>query len=699
MKEYLGEDQVKVSVSPYRVAYLVPEGDAAAFEAAVGHASGRWAGQTEPIISLLPDGSVADGDVQVLETLGVLALVAVDCEAELIRPLRLLDLPIIGPKALHASRVSRSIPWHAVCHDRSNIVAARPHGPLWEKVAAGIDPVGDGWGSATPDNAGRAALEGRTILEAGLGGFAESEAHPISAGPVTLWVTEPDSLADCQMFWNYRAMRCLRWPASPMFILPVESRDDWLGLPEVIRQIVLRRAFDGDPDVVINSLSIDPEVLVAFGEQLGLRRRDSKELVLPSARSFEGSATKDVHTFSIDVDPRDWLLHDRLYGYDEWFRIQAFRTGTSVPVMPASVEPVIKAHPGLPLRLNLSGGFIRDLPQTPLTAKAVFESAVWSRGVLESIVGVSSNALLSVNVPSADDLLPLVLADLPVTSMPSDKGRLTESLLKRHDAALLSGSRTLAVIQALTTRRSKELLKSLKQFASPLPSDVEEAVGALGGRVERNYRSASRLGAERIQQPEASLILEQLADSGWTERGFSTHCGACGMAAFVALASISETAICPHCRTPSPYVQGTGGVEVYYRLDAFADRCSDQGVIAHAAIGRALLALHEYSAATFGVDVVWPDGGSAEIDILGFIGATRIAGEIKTSPSEFTDEQMRRDVALTARLGIGTHVLAFTKAVEDEAVIERALQACSASDLKLIAVRPGADGIISAHRF
>jgi len=197
-------------------------------------------------------------------------------------------------------------------------------------------------------------------------------------------------------------------------------------------------------------------------------------------------------------------------------------------------------------------------------------------------------------------------------------------------------------------------------------------VSSLGGRVERSYRSAHTLGARGLGVVEAASVLERLADRGWVERGFKVTCPACGMSSFIPVALAPSRTICPQCHKNAELVRSRFGVEVHYRLDAFADRCSDQGVIPHAAVGAVLLESHPFSALQLGSNITWDDGSVAEVDIFGFLGSRVVAGEVKTSATEFTDKQIDRDIALSGKLGAQTHILAYVWPRDDLRFLARA---------------------------
>jgi len=109
MNEYLGEEALKVIVAPGRTAYLVPEGDGDAFQQAVAIASSRWAGVTEPILSVLSDGSMTPADIQIAEMLDLVALVNVGCPVDVTsNGVPHLGLPVIDRERLDGS-MDRSI--------------------------------------------------------------------------------------------------------------------------------------------------------------------------------------------------------------------------------------------------------------------------------------------------------------------------------------------------------------------------------------------------------------------------------------------------------------------------------------------------------------------------------------------------------------------------------------------------------------
>jgi hypothetical protein len=124
---------------------------------------------------------------------------------------------------------------------------------------------------------------------------------------------------------------------------------------------------------------------------------------------------------------------------------------------------------------------------------------------------------------------------------------------------------------------------------------------------------------------------------------------------------------------------------VYYRLNSHLDLLSDQGVLPHLLTIGALC--HQGTQCYFlpGIDVWFStdDNDRAEADLFGIRDGQILTGEVKTSASEFTSEQVSRDVALSSRLAADAHILAATDDIPDKTV-ELARQLCEASGLELI---------------
>jgi hypothetical protein len=198
----------------------------------------------------------------------------------------------------------------------------------------------------------------------------------------------------------------------------------------------------------------------------------------------------------------------------------------------------------------------------------------------------------------------------------------------------------------------------------------------------RRYRSANQLN--NVPDGRAVGALERLSAAGWAERGLQVVCGACGLPSFVPFPRTSGRAACPGCSSPAAY-ETDFALTVYYRLNSHLDLLSDQGVLPHLLIIAALQRQGKKSHFLPGIDVWFSADSSdkAEADIFGVRDGQILSGEVKTSASEFTPEQVTRDVHLSSQLEADTHVLAATSDIP-LAVTEKAEQLCRASGLDLI---------------
>jgi len=262
----------------------------------------------------------------------------------------------------------------------------------------------------------------------------------------------------------------------------------------------------------------------------------------------------------------------------------------------------------------------------------------------------------------------------------SDKGRLGAVMMPTAQEWLETGAYEVAV--ELTTPRSKELLRELRR----LREDLEEAAlielaSRWGGRYERRYSTARDLDPSRVSR--AAEAAERLCRHGWAERGFAITCDRCGMPSFVAVTRTQGSAECPGCGATGHYRAHASGVSVYYRLNTLVGRARHQGILPHILAVTALERMDDQTRALPGIDVVFPDRSTAEIDLAGVHASKVVAGEVKTKARDFTREQIARDICASQRLGADLHVLAALDAVDAET---RALaqQAADAAELELL---------------
>jgi hypothetical protein len=293
---------------------------------------------------------------------------------------------------------------------------------------------------------------------------------------------------------------------------------------------------------------------------------------------------------------------------------------------------------------------------------------------------------LQIRVPSLEEAVQTLLGQVTAAHLPSDKGRLGMALQATADISVLLEPGMYEAVVALTTPRSNQLLRELRRLrAQGADEELVELAAQWGGRAERRYRSAQDLN--RVGRTQAFEVLEKLCGLGWAERGLEINCGECGVRSFVPLseASAKGQPRCRGCGAVQGYTAASSALSIFYRLDTYVDRASDQGVLPHLLVVAALVRRHPRSWVLPGVKLSFADGREAEADIFGVHDSRLIVGEVKTSASEFSPEQMVRDVELSARLGADVHLLAAVDDIADETATT-ARELSERADLDLLAL-------------
>jgi hypothetical protein len=138
---------------------------------------------------------------------------------------------------------------------------------------------------------------------------------------------------------------------------------------------------------------------------------------------------------------------------------------------------------------------------------------------------------------------------------------------------------------------------------------------------------------------------------------------------------------------------------VRYRLNSLLDRASDNGAPPHIL---AMACLAEYAAGR--PLYVLPgallrdadtDAELGEVDLLGYLGEQVIVGEVKTSPADFTKEQVTKDLVRAARVkaDIYAMVAVYPLTAEQEGMAAglAAAQGCQLLPFSGSAARPAAE--------
>jgi hypothetical protein len=692
-REYVGPTAVQAAVLPARAVYLVADGSEEGLRRAVQEACTRWGGMTEPIIPVKTGGELDPWWQQVASLARADSAVNVDANPEdasaAARKLGMDLVPLadIDKAGLAAFTVHPSEVGPVQLPGPNAYVMASQKRRLWEVIGTGdltdahLDSIPAGTlytRRPNDDEVARAQLAGRTLVERTCSQFGEHWARGgPTPGPAIVWVTEPDSFQDCVYFWNLRALRPLRLGSLPMLLLPAGQVQYWMGFPAEVGY-VLERPAQFAPDVALCSDSVPEAGLHETASLLELQQDDGDVRI---GHDWPVPPRKPPFTYRLGLNPRQWLVFERSYGEVTDVDVQLFRGMTTVRF----ASPVSFRGGGGTALVRLSGAALDGLPRRPAVAERIAKEGTWRYGSLQITAHAVNDYLFEIHVPELPEVTAALLGRVTARyELSAKKGQAGMAWLAQTDISPLAQPGVFAAIRELTTPRSKELLKELRKLRQDgaVDGELAEIAAHWGGRSERRYRSADQLTS--VPQGEGAGALERLCAAGWAERGLQVACGACGLPSFVPLSQASGRAACPGCSSPAAYQTGSA-LTVYYRLNSHLDLLSDQGVLPHLLTIAALQRQGKQSHFLPGIDVWFSADGSdkAEADIFGVRDGRVLSGEVKTSASEFTPEQITRDVNLSARLEADTHILAATDHLPGE-VAEKAEQLCEASRLDLI---------------
>jgi hypothetical protein len=462
-----------------------------------------------------------------------------------------------------------------------------------------------------------------------------------------------------------------------MLLLPVGQVQHWIGFADDLARVLERPAYF-TPDVALCTASVSEGDLHDTAALLGLDQLSGDHR---AGYGWPASKRKPPFIYRLDLDPRKQFIFDRSYGRVTEVEVQLFRETTTVRF----ASPVSFEEGDWSTLARLSGAVLDGLPRRPAVAERIARGATWRHDALQIEVVAQNFYELQIHVPELPEATAALLGSVTARhELSRKKGKAGMAWLEKTDISPLAQPGVFAAIRDLTTPRSKELLRELRKLRQDGAVDEELADIAAhwGGRAERRYRSAEQL--QRVPHGEAASALERLCAAGWAERGLQVTCGACGLPSFIPFSQAAGRAACPGCSSPAGYETGSA-LTVYYRLNSHLDLLSDQGVLPHLLTIEALRRQGTRSYFLPGVDVWFStdDGDKAEADIFGIRDGRILSGEVKTSASEFTDEEVRHVVGLSSRLEADVHILAATDDIPEETV-ERARELCQANGLELV---------------
>lgn len=687
--EYLGQDHIRIAVAPLRAGYVVRPGDRAGVVKAITAATRRWGGITEPIVPVPDAGSNPTAlSIHVVNTLAPDLLVSVDEERDC--------------DQLSASLGRQVVPWSAFayegqewpplwCHpakvDATDdpVLVLLANGSLRDIAACGAADASDGWRffgragvRADPehwlDQAHRAQLRRETPLWGTLRQTEEHSLGTIHAPPVPalIWFSESESWEDVVAFWNARALVALTWPPSTVVLLP-PSIEPWLNFSDQVAHGMLTRRFlrRCRPDAAIYSHSVPTDRLRDLASHLGLRditsdfpHRDSYPIAEREEPDYESPLAATV-----GLDPTPWLVYPRSYGVGSQQLIQVFRRRTTLDV-PWPVT--FSTRGGGTVRASISQLRYLDVPQRPEVAGAIMSSGYWQPGEFQPTLSFfaplgthSVSAWLA--IPTNEQILDLALSGRKAKYEPSDKGRYGLALLERAPeiVSLVGDPSSIKWIRALASASTTQFTKRLAAIG--VENDLADAVVELAqGHFVLPFRTVSDLGSKEDAAAMTSLF-ESLTAVGLVIRGFVTRCDACGVPSFIEMPAVVRQPVCPACGSNAAYVTDKrldSGVGVHYRLNALLDRAANNGVLPTlAAVGRLYTMAQDRDLGHVthlipGADLQVDGVHMGEVDLLGFIGRELIVGEVKTSPQDFTEGQIEKDIGKVEAVGAEVYVIA-----------------------------------------
>lgn len=681
---YLGQELARLDVGPLRACYLVPDHDRVRLMEAITAASRRWGGVTEPILAVGPDGFTDQRWQRVVAALApeLFVDIGLDEQARAAAAAQLGKSLIswadfageapgfpwlwCHPLVIDWPAGDAPLPMPAEASLRALAgVGAVENFPMWNMYGPGITQ------NADEHQCALAQLTRDTVIWAGARAVAEEAAGSVLAPPVpaVIWVSEPDSFADAVGFWNARALvATITASTTPVtaILLPPDITA-WTGLAALLVPRFQAQFKRPRPDAFIFSHSVPQDRLQAIAAQLNLVEATpavAQEHAAPGSLGTEpdpGTAP----TAAVGLDPTLWCCYPRRYGCGSSELVQVF-AGQTVIRAPSPVP--FRVGTGGWVQVSLSGLRAFAAPPRRAVAKLFMGDAWFSGGRLCVKRATMNRYELAVTIPEPPAVLSAALRDKGMTFTLSDKGKYAQALLGRAPGLeeLVRQPGALEVIADLTRKRNDRFKKELEKILRDRSGDtapVEDILALARETVPLPHQPAAELPKHNLVTSDIAGILEQLVGLGMCSRGFSVDCAQCQMESYVEHSSVTPQATCPGCGAASTYraaASKPAGPVIQYRLNSLLDRANDQGAPAHI-LGLACLRNHVGSRPLYivpGADL-YDDVGTqvGELDLLGYVAEHLIAGEVKTSPADFTEKQITKDLSLAARIGADIYVM------------------------------------------
>lgn len=679
---YPHQDLLQVSFVPARCAYLIRPGSSKGFDRAVAEASSRWAGVTEPILTVPKKGTVPEWSHQIIDIAGIQALVNVDADSDAAAKLaQQHTVPLVHISSIDEHRQISSFTVHPsyVSNDAGSLVLVSEESSRWQKAAVGFvtnSAHREVVESGTPNpyqlieglnHVLQIQFAGMSCLHRGQKFFGAHYAESASlVTPVILFVGA-NSLKDLQYFWNLRALSLPGLSGPSVIFIPATWAKGAIssdGLVERLHAAVAQRS-TSSPDVFLTSVSLPHEYLTSLAEGLGFIPRDLGRIEYSMWAGRRTDEPPQKSTFmKRRIDVRQFLVGHREYGAVASQQILVFEAA-STQVSVASPVALPGIGRGL---LRLRSQAIKAVPKKTALAQNIVHAAHWRNGWLEYGVSLLQPILnFELRVPNVTESVDILLNAVTLSHNLSTDGALAHSLGQRFDTSVLLDPHVLRLIRELTTPRSKSLIKEVrKQERDWLPDEALELLSQWGGRVERRFLPLASL--RQVLGADAVKVAEKLVGAKLADRGLIVDCKLCHITSFIPFRDTQSAPTCPACSAEASYRQDTNELVAAYRLSGLVDRASDQGVVQHVVALAAVSRMHRSVDLRLGVDLEWSDSARREADLFGVVDGRVVLGEVKSSGPSFTAAQIDRDVDLAKRVQADVYLMVCMEPLGAEAV-------------------------------
>ncbi|MFI0371018.1 hypothetical protein ACH35V_24380 [Actinomadura sp. 1N219] len=673
---YLGHTYVRLSVAPYRRAFLVRDGNQNQLRNAILAASTIWGGMRTPIMPVREDGTIDSAWIQIAEILHTDLVVDFTCDsmgnASATSPSVKLEWPIVPAAKLEDGTFWNIHPLTGLSKEQArsteivlpgdlNLIglAAAGHVALPEEVAF--------WrqhGATVQENADlqeifRAQVGGRTVINATVRNDSDTVlVAPIMQTAALLWVSkDEDSFTDALWFWNLRVIRPKGWRNASSVLITKDALQDSRLVAEIKESIL--HSSSTKPDIFLNSASIEEDgALAEIGKSIGLRRHNERKFNERIASKID--PRRDL-LFRENIDPRKFWCCERSIG-------------------PASEVQMVLQHPTSDLRgksplewnfaagygkvaLNLSAPEIRG-PLRPSVARMYLQNASWSNKSLRVITNAASEYNLQIKLPDPAEILATACAEKGAVYEANDKAQQIRGIVSAGgDLEIFRHTETIALILALTPDPSRELVRELKKLrAKDIVTEQEKdalvkqaALTRLTAKRLPDITSHRAFTAFSINSSEVPLLLNELIERKLVLRGWRIDCDVCSLKDFQDIRSVRHVATCVGCGSTAKYASSDNGEPaLFYRLSTLLQRVSQNGGLAP--LAAAALLRKEGAFVIPGVDFSVSGESRGDLDIIGWNDYQMFSGEAKSSAAGFIGQDHERDVKKSLLVGSDVHL-------------------------------------------